>query len=119
MNNRDKRSRSFDLLFLFNEKEKNKNRIEKFFSEIEEHLGSENIKKKEERADLKLVPSVSKRLKDWAYFQLVFSSDGEKVKSLEKDVLQAYPRDICNRYLLVNLEGERKLKTNKKKIVNK
>jgi ribosomal protein S6 len=80
----------------------------------EELLGKENIVKVEEK-DWKPVYKISK-LKESKYILIYFNSERPKAKELEKNVLQTAPKDFLNRYLLINLEDE---KRNKIKLIKK
>jgi len=47
---------------------------------------------------------------------IYFTSERPRAKELEKEILQAAPKDFLNRYLLINLEDE---KRNKIKLIKK
>jgi len=50
------------------------------------------------------------------YILIYFASERSKAKELEKNILQSAPKDFLNRYLLINLEDE---KRNKIKLTKK
>ncbi|CFW92928.1 Putative 30S ribosomal protein S6 [endosymbiont DhMRE of Dentiscutata heterogama] len=104
----------YELLCLLNEKEKNKEKYEKMIKNIQEILGKENITKVEEK-DWKPAYKIN-TLKTGKYVLIYFNSARPQAKEMEKNVLQTAPKDFLNRYLLVNLEDEKK---NKIKLINK
>jgi ribosomal protein S6 len=55
-------------------------------------------------------------VKEGNYLLIYFTSERPRAKELEKDILQATPKDFLNRYLLINLEDE---KINKIKLIKK
>jgi hypothetical protein len=46
---------------------------------------------------------------------IYFRAEREKIQELKKDILQTIPKNFLNRYLLINLTDESKLKINKYK----
>ena len=81
---------------------------------MEEFLGKENLEKIEVK-DWKPVYKISK-LKEGNYVLVYFISERPRAKELEKEILQAASKDFLNRYLLINLEDE---KRNKIKLIKK
>jgi len=49
------------------------------------------------------------------YILIYFASERLKAKELEKNILQSAPKDFLNRYLLINLEDEKRNKIKLKK----
>ena len=103
----------YELLCVLNEKDKNKEKYEKMINSMESLLGKENIEKVEEK-DWKPVYKISK-LGQATYILIYFTSERQKAKELEKNILQTAPKDFLNRYLLLNLEDEKKNKIKLKK----
>lgn len=81
---------------------------------MESLLGKENIEKVEEK-DWKPVYKISK-LNESNYVLIHFNSARPQAKELEKNILQTAPKEFLNRYLLLNLEDEKK---NKIKLIKK
>ena len=80
---------------------------------MKEFLGKENIEKIEEK-NWKPVYKITKLDKS-TYILIYFTSERQKAKELEKNILQTAPKDFLNRYLLINLEDEKKNKIKLKK----
>ncbi len=103
----------YELLCLLNEKDKNKEKYEKMISDMEGLLGKENIEKVEEK-NWKPVYKIS-QLDEAAYILIYFTSERPKAQELEKKILQTAPKDFLNRYLMLNLEDEKRNKIKLKK----
>ena len=69
---------------------------------------------KVEEKNWKPVYKISK-LSKATYILIYFTSERQKAKELEKNILQTAPKDFLNRYLLLNLEDEKKNKIKLKK----
>ena len=80
---------------------------------MKDFLGEEKITKVEEK-NWKPVYIISK-LSKATYILIYFTSERQKAKELEKNILQTAPKDFLNRYLLLNLEDEKKNKIKLKK----
>ena len=99
----------YELLCLLNEKDKNIKKYEKLINSIEKLIGKENVEKIEEK-NWKPVYKISK-LNEGNYVLIYFASEREKVGELEKDILQSKGfEEFLNRYLLLNLEDEKRNK---------
>jgi ribosomal protein S6 len=103
----------YELLCLLSEKEKNKEKYEKMINNMKDFLGKENIEKVEEK-NWKPVYKISK-LGQATYILIYFTSERSKAKELEKNILYTAPKDFLNRYLLLNLEDEKRNKIKLKK----
>jgi len=110
---RKKQNCHYELLCLLNEKEKNQEKHKHMIDSIEKVLGKDNLEKIEEKS-WKPVYQIN-QIVTATYLLIYFRAEREKIQELKKDVLQTIPKNFLNRYLLINLTDESKLKINKYK----
>lgn len=103
----------YELLCLLNEKEKNQEKYQQMLENIEKVLGKDNIEKIEEK-NWKPAYRISQVILA-TYLLVYFKTEREKVQELKKNILRSIPKSFLNRYLLLNLTDEAKIKINKYK----
>jgi len=97
----------YELLCLFNERDKNKDKYEKMISKVEDL--------KVEVKDWQPVRKIN-QLKNGIYVLFNFTTDRQTAQKLLKEVLQTAPKSFLILYLLINLTDE---KRNKIKLIKK
>ncbi|MCE8163652.1 MAG: DnaJ domain-containing protein [Candidatus Moeniiplasma glomeromycotorum] len=80
-----------------------KNKYEKMLADIESIMGKENIKVEEK--NWKPAEKI-KKLDKGSYVLVYFNSERKKAEELKKNVLQSVPKEVLNRYKLLNLTDE-------------
>jgi ribosomal protein S6 len=103
----------YELLCLLNEKEKNQEKYKQMIESIEKVLGKDKLEKIEEK-NWKPAYRISQILTA-TYLLIYFKAEREKVQELKKNILKTTPKNFLDRYLLLNLTDESKLKINKYK----
>jgi len=107
---RKKQNCNYELLCLLNEKEKNQEKHKQMIESIEKVLGKDNLEKIEEK-NWKPAYRIS-QITTSTYLLIYFRAEREKVQEIKKHILHTIPKNFLNRYLLINLTDESKLKIN-------
>ncbi|KLL02494.1 MAG: hypothetical protein MRERC_1c093 [Mycoplasmataceae bacterium RC_NB112A] len=93
----------YELLLVLNEKEKNKPKYEKLLQELTSQVKVEKVEEK----DWKTVYTI-KQTTNISYCLITFFSSPSILSSLINKVLKTYPKEFLNRYLLINLDREKR-----------
>jgi ribosomal protein S6 len=96
----------YELLCLINNREKNRERYERMISEINNLVGE---KVEVEEKDFKPAYKIN-GTGELNYILIKFTSKRLTAKDLDNEILKACPKELLNRYMLINLDSEKKNK---------